>query len=42
LFVVVFFAGLGSLLGSQWNLESTPFEGVDGAFLGVVHGSVVR
>jgi uncharacterized protein YacL len=41
LFVVVFFAGLGSLLGSQWNLEDTPFAAVDGAFLGVVLGSFV-
>ena len=39
LFVVVFFAGLGSLVGSQWNLDETPFAGVDGALLGVVLGS---
>lgn len=41
LFVVVFFAGLGSLLGSSWNLAETPFARVDGALLGVVLGSFV-
>ncbi len=41
LFVVVFFAGLGSLIGSQWNLDETPFAGVDGALLGVVLGSFI-
>ena len=41
LFVVVFFAGLGSLLGSQWDLEETAFAGVDGVLLGVVLGSFI-
>lgn len=41
LFVVVFFAGLGSLLGSQWNLDETAFAGIDGALLGVVLGSFI-
>ncbi len=41
LFVVVFFAGLGSLVGSQWTLDETPFAGVDGALLGVVLGSFI-
>lgn len=41
LFVVVFFAGLGSLIGSQWELDSTPFAGIDGGLLGVVLGSFV-
>ena len=41
LFVVVFFAGLGSLLGSQWTLDDTAFAGVDGALLGVVLGSFI-
>lgn len=41
LFVVVFFAGLGSLLGSQWVLDDTPFAGLDGAVLGVVLGSFI-
>ena len=41
LFVVVFFAGIGSLVGSQWNLEETPFAGVDGALLGVILGSFI-
>lgn len=41
LFVVVFFAGLGSLVGSRWNLDETPFAGVDGALLGVVLGSFI-
>src|SRR5215218_4184056 len=41
LFVVVFFAGLGSLLGSQLDLEPTPFAGFNGVLLGVVVGSFV-
>jgi uncharacterized protein YacL len=41
LFVVVFFAGLGSLIGAQLDLEATPFAGLDGALLGVVVGSFV-
>ena len=41
LFVVVFFAGLGSLLGSRWDLEETAFAGVDGVLLGVVLGSFI-
>jgi uncharacterized protein YacL len=41
LFVVVFFAGLGSLLGSQWDLDETAFAGVDGVLLGVVLGSFI-
>ncbi len=41
LFVVVFFAGLGSLLGSRWDLEDTTFAGVDGVLLGVVLGSFI-
>jgi uncharacterized protein YacL len=41
LFVVVFFAGLGSLIGSQFDLSETPFAGVDGVLLGVVVGSFV-
>ena len=41
LFVVVFFAGLGSLVGSNWTLDDTAFAGVDGALLGVVLGSFI-
>ncbi|MCZ3389885.1 MAG: TRAM domain-containing protein [Actinomycetia bacterium] len=41
LFVVVFFAGLGSLLGSRWELDETAFAGVDGVLLGVVLGSFI-
>ena len=41
LFVVVFFAGIGSLIGSQFDLYDTPFEGMDGALLGVVVGSFI-
>ncbi len=41
LFVVVFFAGLGSLLGSQLDLEPTPFASLNGVLLGVVVGSFV-
>ncbi|HEX5017822.1 MAG TPA: TRAM domain-containing protein [Actinomycetes bacterium] len=41
LFVVVFFAGLGSLIGSQIDLTDTPFAGVGGAVLGVIVGSFV-
>jgi uncharacterized protein YacL len=41
LFVVVFFAGLGSLVGAHWNLDETAFAGVDGALLGVVLGSFI-
>ncbi len=41
LFVVVFFAGLGSLVGSRWELDETAFAGVDGALLGVVLGSFI-
>jgi uncharacterized protein YacL len=41
LFVVVFFAGLGSILGSQWDLESTPFAEFNGVLLGVILGSFI-
>jgi uncharacterized protein YacL len=41
LFVVVFFAGVGSLVGSQWVLDDTPFAGLDGAVLGVILGSFI-
>ncbi|MFL6180811.1 MAG: PIN/TRAM domain-containing protein [Actinomycetes bacterium] len=41
LFVVVFFAGLGSLIGSQFDLTDTPFAGLDSALLGVVVGSFI-
>jgi len=41
LFCVGFFSGLGSLIGSQWDLEKTAFAGVDGGLLGVVLGSFV-
>jgi uncharacterized protein YacL len=41
LFVVVFFAGIGSLAGAQWDLAETPFAALNGAFLGVVLGSFV-
>ena len=41
LFVVVFIAGLGSLVGSNWTLDDTAFAGVDGALLGVVLGSFI-
>ena len=41
LFVVVFFAGIGSLAGAQWDLADTPFAALNGAFLGVVLGSFV-
>jgi uncharacterized protein YacL len=41
LFVVVFFAGLGSLIGSQFDLVDTPFAGLDSALLGVVVGSFI-
>jgi uncharacterized protein YacL len=41
LFVVVFFAGIGSLAGAQWDLADTPFASLNGAFLGVVLGSFV-
>jgi uncharacterized protein YacL len=41
LFVVVFFAGLGSLIGSQLDLSDTAFAGLNGALLGVVLGSFI-
>ena len=41
LFVVVFFAGIGSLLGSQLDLAGTPFADLGGAVLGVVVGSFI-
>ena len=41
LFVVVFFAGLGSLLGSHWDLGATAFAGLDGALIGVILGSFI-
>ena len=39
LFVVVFFASLGSLVASNWDLTDTPWESLDGAWIGVIVGS---
>ena len=39
LFVVVFFAALGSLVGSQWDFADTPFDSLEGPWIGVVIGS---
>jgi uncharacterized protein YacL len=39
LFVVVFFASLGSLVAASWDLTDTPWESVDGAWIGVIVGS---
>lgn len=39
LFVVVFFASLGSLLGSQLDFTDTPLDSFDGAWVGIVVGS---
>ena len=38
LFVVVFFAALGSLVGSQWDFTDTPFDSLEGPWIGVVVG----
>ena len=39
LFVVVFFAALGSVVGSQWDFSSTVFAGIQGPWVGVIVGS---
>jgi uncharacterized protein YacL len=41
LFVVLFCAALGSIVGSQWDLTDTPWDSFDGAWIGVLIGSGV-
>lgn len=39
LFVVVFFAALGSLIAAQWDFTDTPFDSLEGPWIGVIIGS---
>ena len=39
LFVVIFFAALGSLAGSQLDFTDTPFDSLEGPWIGIVVGS---
>lgn len=39
LFVVIFFAALGSLVGSRFDFTDTPFDSLEGPWIGIVVGS---